>query len=372
LERFGGRRPGAKRTVVRGSYRELGRPAVDPRTLGLFDTDGHRCSQRPYDEDLVFPWVYGFSFGRGEPVLVPEQCAYFDSRLSPGERFVHDTSNGCALGGTLEEAILHGLLEIAERDAFLMTWYARMRVPRVDLDSLADTNCRFVLSHLRDRCGMRVHAFATILEQGIPCYWVMAVDTTGDLDKPQLLCGAGSGLTHETALVNAIRELAVMHSVVANNYADVDKRRQAAAMVADSRLVRQMSDHTLLYSDRGARERLDFLTETPGAGRSVADFSRRHPWPASLDLRDDVTELVGRYVGSGLDVVVVDQTTAEHQAGGFHAVKVIVPGTLPMTFGHGNRRVAGLPRVLEVPAALGYRDRRLELDDLNPYPHPFP
>jgi ribosomal protein S12 methylthiotransferase accessory factor len=68
-------------------------------------------------------------------------------------------------------------------------------------------------------------------------------------------------------------------------------------------------------------------------------------------------------------VIVVDQTTPEHQAGGFSCVKVIIPGTLPMTFGHDVRRVDGLPRLFDVPRRLG---KRLRAQDVNPDPHPFP
>jgi ribosomal protein S12 methylthiotransferase accessory factor len=48
--------------------------------------------------------------------------------------------------------------------------------------------------------------------------------------------------------------------------------------------------------------------------------------------------------------------------------KVIIPGTLPMTFGHHNRRPHDLPRLYEVPPGLGYP----RPDGINPYPHPFP
>jgi ribosomal protein S12 methylthiotransferase accessory factor len=43
-----------------------------------------------------------------------------------------------------------------------------------------------------------------------------------------------------------------------------------------------------------------------------------------------------------------------------------------MTFGHDNRRIYGLPRLFEVPKLLGYRDRALLPQDVNPHPHPFP
>jgi len=68
----------------------------------------------------------------------------------------------------------------------------------------------------------------------------------------------------------------------------------------------------------------------------------------------------------------VDQTSPEHRAGGFVCVKVIIPGTLPMTFGHHHRRVDGLPRLATVPHRLGYAARPLAPSDLNPHPHPFP
>jgi ribosomal protein S12 methylthiotransferase accessory factor len=48
----------------------------------------------------------------------------------------------------------------------------------------------------------------------------------------------------------------------------------------------------------------------------------------------------------------------------------MVPGALPMTFGHHNRRIHGLPRLFQVPRLLGYHD--LAPEDINPHPHPFP
>jgi ribosomal protein S12 methylthiotransferase accessory factor len=89
-------------------------------------------------------------------------------------------------------------------------------------------------------------------------------------------------------------------------------------------------------------------------------------------VRDGLEEIVGRYQAAGLDVIIVDQTTPEHRACGFVCVKTIVPGTLPMTFGHHLRRVGGLPRLLQVPQRLGYRRRPLTPADINPHPHPFP
>jgi ribosomal protein S12 methylthiotransferase accessory factor len=69
---------------------------------------------------------------------------------------------------------------------------------------------------------------------------------------------------------------------------------------------------------------------------------------------------------------VVDQTTPEMIRNGLHCVKVLIPGMLPMTFGHHLTRLTGLERVLRVPMELGYAKQPLTLEQLNPHPHPFP
>jgi len=69
---------------------------------------------------------------------------------------------------------------------------------------------------------------------------------------------------------------------------------------------------------------------------------------------------------------VIDQTTPEHAAQDFRCVKVIMPGMLPMTFGHQYRRHTGFQRLYHLPAQLGYRDGPLTDADINPHPHPFP
>jgi ribosomal protein S12 methylthiotransferase accessory factor len=129
--------------VVRASYKSIADDALDPRTCGVHPDESYELPGfpfAPFDEDREVSWVWGYSFGRGKPILVPERCAYYRI-LQEGRQerpFFYETSNGCALGSCAEEAILFGILEVAERDAFLLTWYGQMAVPRIDLDSAAD------------------------------------------------------------------------------------------------------------------------------------------------------------------------------------------------------------------------------------------
>jgi ribosomal protein S12 methylthiotransferase accessory factor len=140
-------------------------------------------------------------------------------------------------------------------------------------------------------------------------------------------------------------------------------------MVTDPDLVLSMHDHSELYGADEAFDRFDFLL-SGGQGRTTRPFDSTaftHD-----DLTEDLVELVRRYLDCGQDVIVIDQTGPELQASHLSCVKVLVPGMLPMTFGHRNRRIDGLPRLREVPVLLGHRSTPLPDDEINPHPHPFP
>ncbi len=300
---------------------------------------------RPFDEYMSYRWVWGHSFARAEPILVPDAYAYYGTRDK--DSFAYEISNGCALGSCLEEAILYGILEVAERDAFLMTWYARMSVPRIEPDSARDRAIPTLVNTIEAETGYRVLIFDTTLEQGIPCFWVMAVSATGSDEQPKVVCAAGSHLDPERAVENALSELG---PVLANFISTFPgQRERARQMVADPLLVRSMEDHSLVNADVSAFDRFDFLTESAQV-RSLADISS----PAGYrhaDLRPDLGAVIDRYRDTGLDVIVVDQTTPEHRAGGLSCGKVIIPGTLPMTFVPGESTAC--PACTKYPACSG-------------------
>jgi ribosomal protein S12 methylthiotransferase accessory factor len=374
LERYAGIVPRGSRPVVRGTYEELADVAIDPTDLGLHDPavyDQPDGKYRPYTPDTVCDWVWGHSFARNGPVLVPRSHAYYGERVEgdqrPDKPFVYEISSGCALGGSVEEALLHGLFEVAERDAFLMTWYARMPVPEIDLAGHRDPTVRVLTERIGRHTGMRVRAFDTTVDL-LPAVWVIAVDEHDRDDRPKHVCGAGAHMDPDKALGTALLELSSILHTADTTY--TDRVDEASRMVADPGLVVQMDDHLLAYAHPDAGDRLDFLLR-PDA-RPAPSPHRPAPPPPAPDVTDDLRWALDTFLAADVDVVVVDQTTPELAGADLACVKAVAVGAIPMTFGHTLRRTRGLPRLLDVPAALGYLPRRLSHDDLNPHPHPFP
>lgn len=367
LERYCALVPRGKRTVVRDSFRHVAAQAMDPLQVGVYAKEQYARPDfpfEPFDPDRPIDWVWGYSFGQERPILVPELLAYCSLPFAGGH--VHETTNGCALGGSLEEAILYGILEVVERDSFLLTWYARLPAPGLDPATAGDPELTLMIERLRTVAGYETLLFDTTTENGIPSIWAVAKNKrkTG----ANLICAAGAHLDPVRAAKSAIHELA--NTLLLLPDFDEESREEAGLMYHDATLVRQMSDHALLYGLPQAEERLRYLLD---GHRPMRSFGERFPRKTfHADLTDDLKRVLQTFRRLNLDVIVVDQTAPETLRNGLYSVKTILPGMLPMTFGHELVRLTGLDRLNHVPVALGYAKQPLTADQLNPHPHPFP
>jgi len=383
IERYGGLRPRSKRTMVQASYHQLvqqGYLVLDPTRLGLHSPEqyawyqrGHHCHPLvPYHPDRMCSWVWGYSFQNRAPLLVPEHCAYYGVPVTEeNPAFVFDVSNGCALGNCLEEAIIHGMMEVIERDAFLLTWYAQLNVPRLSISSVTDPMLRLLIEHIQYHSGYTLYAFNITLDHAIPCLCLLGIDEQSRENMPKVHIAAGSHPHPEQALLRALRELA---AVMASTPPRLLRENRALAleMLADANLVQTMDHHPLVYYLPEAFERLHFFccTQQPQTFQEAfANFY--HQLPGSMDLRDDLEFLIGYYLKRDRDIIVIDQTAPEHLPCNLRCVKVLMPGLLPMTFGQHNRRIVGFERLHQLPFTLGYQDHPLQETEINPHPHPF-
>jgi ribosomal protein S12 methylthiotransferase accessory factor len=379
LERYAGSNPSGTRTVVRAAMAELREPALDPRRLGMHEDEVYDQIPhlyRPFTEESVCNWVWGYSLTEGNPVLVPESSAYFWTLNHPDRAFLAETTNGCALGSCLEEAILYGILEVAERDAFLLTWHSRSPAGLIDLEATDDREPAITATAITQATGYRVRLFDITTEVGIPCVWAMATHPRlGDgglppgTDELALFCAAGSHLIPERAALSALVELGPQLVDAIKRFPP--RSADAAAYLACPDKVRTIFDHAVAFGDPRAYERLGFMTEPQARAKPLAAAGRERAWPAGADLREDLLELVDRFRRENMEVIVVNQTAPEHRALGLHCVRVLIPGTLPLTYGHWRRRLRNLPRLLTLQQRLGHAEAPLPAEGINQLPHPF-
>ncbi|PDG46114.1 bacteriocin biosynthesis protein SagD, partial [Listeria monocytogenes] len=177
-----------------------------------------------------------------------------------------------------------------------------------------------------------------------------------------LICAAGANPDPVRAVKSSIYELAGM--MVRHDKILEENLRKYVEMLKDPFGVRNMEDHGLLYGLPEAEERLNFLLQDNRPLRTSAEEFKQPP--EYTDLKDDLQTILHRFRQLDLEVIVVDQTTPITKRNGFFCVKVLIPGMLPMTFGHHLTRVQGLERVLQVPMKLGFVKQPLSYGQLNP------
>jgi len=389
-----------RRPVVWGTYLDYKDVALNPRELGLHDDAFYhqRSGLEPFDEDNEYSFVWAYSHRQNRPILIPEQIAHY-GKTRDEQRFVLESSNGCALGGMFEEAVLHAIFEVLERDGFLNMWYGKLPVPEL----LLGPNCPAdVVANFRmlENKGYDVRLLNVAHEIGIPAIVAVAVGPAGHF--PRAVAGSSCHLNPYEATRGALRELTVQ--VLHLEGLPQKRIAHAREMAGDKSKIHDIADHVLaagvpeafanwgflLGARRGRTDRLQGCA----AAASRQDWSEQvtEQTPAQtpdqtveeafggvsarygLDTRD--IRIILHAVLADLqrldfDVIVVKQTNIEAAAGGLHVAKVVIPGMTPITFGHGSRRVQGLTRVVELPYRLGYTARVLRTDELNENCHPF-
>jgi ribosomal protein S12 methylthiotransferase accessory factor len=369
LERLSGATRRDQTAPVIDSYNGLGAEALDPRDCGVYLASTYAESERldPFDPDRKMPWVWGYSLRDERPILVPCRLCYYGSS-TPDDNFVFECSNGCASGGSLEEAILFGLLELVERDAFLLAWYGAESLTEIDLTDSATRASQGMLARAA-LCGYDVRVFDNRIDLAIPV--VTGVAERRDGGPGLLSFAAGASLDPATAVEAALSEICTyvpaMPAVVRS------QRSELEAMAGDFSLVRTLSNHSALFGLPQMREHARRYLE-PSACASMDKLYEdwRKIRPASTDLLDDLRFCRDEVVRAGYDVIMVNQTSLEQRSIGLHSVCMIVPGLLPIDFGWAQQRALHMPRMFTALRRAGRRAKDLTETDLHRVPHPFP
>ncbi|GAB3143095.1 hypothetical protein GCM10027290_18910 [Micromonospora sonneratiae] len=370
LERYAGQFARARRSEIHDSYANLAPHAMDPAGLGYHPAfyEGHNVYYAPYSPTDPMHWVWGYSLRDRTPRLVPEQLVYYLDRRPDQRKFVQECSNGCASGSCPEEALLHGMLELVERDAFLLSWYGSARLAEIDPSTCRDERVHFMLDRV-DRLGYDVRLFDTRVDLPVPVVTAVAVRRDGGLG--QLCFAAGASFDPDDAVRAALCETASYvpgfdERVMANEPA-------VRAMVTDYDRVLELSHHALLYGLPEMTRFADFLFDDPPL-RSMSELY--DDWlairPAGTDLLADVEYLAGLLADLGGDVLAVDQTCPEQSLAGVHTMAMVAPALVPIDFGWQRQRVLYSERLAAFIARGQHGPDQLGATGLNPHPHPFP
>ncbi|HET6478925.1 MAG TPA: YcaO-like family protein [Actinoplanes sp.] len=378
VERYCGNYIEPGRNTVTGSFNELRRQglrALDPAEIALYSETQYRTRGFPFvpfTRDSEVTWVEGRSLTRQEIVWVPAFMVYVMWHERQGlqeARHSYPVLAGIAAGPSREYAEMSALEEVIERDATMIWWSTKQRLPKLSLPPraaalISSVAHRYEVSLIHLENDFAVPVMAAALR---------------DRDKGHLGIGFAA---RENCVVAAEKALAEAFTL------------QMSCQSLDDRSSRDHWQSTGLQSMRNIKPwradryylddyRADFhdvvdlicqqqIYLDPRAGDAVRDRVFDLPerdWdglplmPArSLELLRAAVERENR------EVISVDVTTSDVASVGFSVVRVLVPGLVsnfPAAF-----PLWGLDRVRRAPVRLGWQPVPLDESELSTFPLP--
>ena len=266
---------------------------LDPREMIL-------PMRTPDLSNEVIAWCPGYEMFRGEEIWVPA-CAVYHPYFPDGDlQLFRYHTNGIAAGNTMEEAILHGMLELIERDAWSICEYRE----KANADVVVDDGsiCAKLIGKFNER-GVEINLKDLTSDIGIPTIGAAADDT--DTKDPELLTiGVGTHLNPEIAAVRALTEVAQSRTTHKHG-SKINAQLQRISREMGYEKVKKAN--RVWYSKMSSTVRLSEM--------------KRLDTPYVLD---DIEVVLDRLMECGFDkVIAVDLTRPEV---GVPSVRMIIPG----------------------------------------------
>lgn len=342
VERYCGTFQGDEPRVL-GSLNGLNRYAIHPNDVMGFSQKQYadRAAgkgagfQIPelFDPDVQMDWTPLWSLREKTWRLLPTTYCYYEA---PSQNdFCVSNSNGCAAGNTREEAILHGLLELIERDSIAIWWYNRLHRPALENARLDSFAARRVADLTREQAsnGRTLALLDLTNDLGVPVIGAVSADYQSG---GNIVFGFGAHLDPSIAALRAVSELVQLEVYCREAEQSAAPRMdQVRAWFAAANL----ESHSYLVPDRSA---------VP---------ARHSEFSQSTDLKDCIEDLVSLLGKRGYDVLALDCTRPDID---FPVVRMVVPGLRH----YHNRFAPG--RLYDVPVEMGWQRSATKEDDLNP------
>ena len=203
FERYSAERKDYDQTITATlpEIEELGQ-YIDPKSLNL-----PKEFEKKDINGLKLEWSKSKDIISGEEYYIPTNAIFHpythDDNINS---LFKSNTNGLASGNILEEAILHGMFEVIERDAWSIFELTHKNYAQIDLDSIESEVITDIVDKFESE-GIKIKLMDFTADIKIPTIAASADDTVTK-DAGLLTLGMGTHLDPEVAILRALTEVA--------------------------------------------------------------------------------------------------------------------------------------------------------------------
>lgn len=266
-------------------------------------------------------------FNSGNRYMYPSQLVWtLPRRDEDDQRWFMNSSNGNAVGWTIEDALVQGITELIERDQFTLRILSAehgILPPMVD-----ETKLYGRLATIRDACnktGASIYLFCCTYDIQVPVYWSILIDRDGGMGRfAGYGCHINPVVAAERAMLEAIQSRAVYLSGARDD------------------IMRRDFYHNKAANTKRETDELESLPRSAPVPLFLYD---------DMDVQDELGVIVRELGHFG------DRLFYKHiDLGDFHVVKAILPG-LEQIRNHPWFRPMRWHKLIEAEKCLSKQDR---------------
>jgi ribosomal protein S12 methylthiotransferase accessory factor len=308
-------------------------------------------------EEVDLRWVRGVRLNDGTPTWIPAQLVFVPYVFGAHEPFLRcPITTGAAAGASLEQALLTGLAEAVERDAFMVTWLRQVDVFRFDPPTgTAGPHAALLRRTLAAMARYHLSPSFYLMPSDTPLLNVLCVLEDTTWVGPHVSTGTKASFDVVTSALGALEEAQQMRPWLRGLLErEPDLHEREWLDVATNTL----EDRARVSLSRTARALLkDWLVDAPRLGQL--------PAARQMSLRCLVEHLDAK----GLTLYAVDLTSERARDAGLFVAKVIAPRLQPLYLVDDWKEHA-IDRLASAEQRLGVHARR-PVGDLVSFPHPY-
>ena len=191
--------------LIWDSYYNLKEKAINPENFVSFSTFKTKPTFVIYSNDRQkMNWIKGRSLVSSKEVFVPAQLVFIPYKFRKNEPTLRfPTTTGGAVYNSLDGAITNGLLEVIERDAFIINYLNKLSRNVIDLSHSVDKTLRRIVDYTK---RYNLDVYIVDISTDVPVYTIMTVivDETGK--GPAVSIGVKSTFNLKDAIIGSVEE----------------------------------------------------------------------------------------------------------------------------------------------------------------------
>ena len=349
------------------SWKDLKEKAVHPEdlpsySLSQFQQSGFICE--PFTEKTRVRWIKGSSLTEREDIWVPYQYVkIYRQRLEDEPLIFWGNSSGHAAGVTLEQALLAGIYEVIERDAFTLLWLNKLTMPKIDLEQPPDHPLAILFKEKFNKIHLIWKVVDMTTDLRIPAFLVTLRQKYGK--GPPICVSSSAGLDSNRALQHALLDAACLRNSLIRSPEKNKKEILHTPIKEAFQRVKTFEDHVALTFREDFQPYVSFL-DSSSMIRDLNSLINT----STGNLAQDLEQVVSILKNKGYQVIYVDITNEEADQQGLKVAKVIIPGLQPLHSGYLMETLKN-KRLYDYLYKMGLSPKPTAEKDLFRVPHPF-